>query len=169
MLNDTRLKELCSVLTELSKKDNDFLLRRINFLRIFYILNSGTNTNSSGYVDNLPLVVANALLYMNAHLHEEISMKMVASACNVSQNTLERHFKQALGASPSETLRRKRLVTSLEYLRDDYSVAEVAFKCGFSDYSNYIQLFRKQFGLTPLQYKKKFANLSKHNRGASRE
>jgi AraC-like DNA-binding protein len=34
------------------------------------------------------------------------------------------------------------------------TVTEAALKSGFSDYSNYIQLFKKQFGMTPLQYKK---------------
>ena len=41
-------------------------------------------------------------------------------------------------------------------LRDGDMVADAAAKSGFSDYSNYIQLFKKQFGMTPLQYKKRF-------------
>jgi len=45
----------------------------------------------------------------------------------------------------------------MEHLRNGASVAEAALKSGFSDYSNYIQLFKKQFGITPLCYRKKFA------------
>ena len=65
-----------------------------------------------------------------------------------------RDFKAALGASPTAVLRKKRLIASMACLRSGDSVTEAALKCGFSDYSNYIQLFRRQFGMTPLQYKK---------------
>lgn len=158
VLNDAQLQELCSVLDTLLQTNVEPLLQRINLLRIFQILNAGTGVAFTSHGSNLPKIVANALLYMDAHFSEEISIDMIAAACNVSQNTLERHFKDAIGASPSATLRKKRLVASLEYLRDGKGIAEAACKCGFSDYSNYIQLFRKQFGLTPLQYKKKFTN-----------
>jgi AraC-like DNA-binding protein len=69
---------------------------------------------------------------------------------------LERHFKKALGVTPFAMLRKKRLIASTAHLRNGETVTEAALKSGFSDYSNYIQLFRKQFGVTPLQYKKKF-------------
>jgi AraC-like DNA-binding protein len=51
-------------------------------------------------------------------------------------------------------LRKKRLFASMLALRNGDTVTEAAMKSGFSDYSNYIQLFKKQFGITPLQYKK---------------
>jgi AraC-like DNA-binding protein len=53
-------------------------------------------------------------------------------------------------------LRKKRLFASMDCLRNGASVAEAALESGFPDYSNYIQLFKKQFGITPLNYKKKF-------------
>ena len=49
----------------------------------------------------------------------------------------------------------KRLFASMMYLKSGSSVTEAALQNGFSDYSGYIQLFRKQFGMTPGQYKKK--------------
>lgn len=54
---------------------------------------------------------------------------------------------------PFVMLRRKRLFVSMEYLRNGMPVSEAASQSGFSDYSNYIQLFRKQFGMTPKEYK----------------
>jgi len=159
VLDESQLRELCAVLNALLSNEADPLLRRIYFLQTMHILCQGTGASSTSYVDNLPQDVAAALLYMDEHLSEDLSMETVATVCNVSLNTLERHFKEAMGLSPFATLRRKRLIASLEHLRKGDSVAECAYKCGFSDYSNYIQLFRKQFGLTPLQYKKKFVSL----------
>ena len=93
---------------------------------------------------------------MDAHLSEDLDMKALCSASNVSISTLERHFREALKMTPFAMLRKKRLFASMHHLRAGASVAEAALESGFSDYSNYIQLFRKQFGLTPLAYKRKF-------------
>jgi len=46
-------------------------------------------------------------------------------------------------------------------LRNGESVTDAARECGFPDYSNYIQLFRKHFGMTPGKYKKRFHPQSK--------
>ena len=104
----------------------------------------------------VPRDVALALRFMDDHLSEDLDVGTVAAACNVSITTLERHFKDAFHATPFAMLRKKRLFRSMEHLRNGDSVAEAALKSGFSDYSNYIQLFKKQFGITPLCYKKKF-------------
>jgi transcriptional regulator GlxA family with amidase domain len=100
--------------------------------------------------------VTAALRFMDAHLTEDLAIGTLAAACNVSPNTLERHFQEAFHMTPFAVLRRRRLFRSMELLRNGYSVAEAARESGFSDYSHYIQLFKKQFGITPLHYKKKF-------------
>jgi AraC-like DNA-binding protein len=148
------LRELCAVLEELMSEESDALKRRIAFLQIFRILREGRRGTYTEGVKNLPRDVIAALRYMDLHLTEEMEIREVAAVCRVSVNTLERHFKEALGISPFAMLRKKRLIMSMEYLREGESVTEAALKSGFSDYSNYIQLFRRQFGLTPLQYKK---------------
>ena len=156
VLNEQQLDEICLVLNELLMEDEDSLIRRINFLKIFQILRTGTDKGLKTNIKALPDDVTKALHYIDNHLTEDISIDMLSKVCSVSQNTLERHFKSSFGISPFVALKKKRLIASLEYLREGYSVSEASIKSGFSDYSNYIQLFRKQFGLTPLQYKKKF-------------
>ena len=123
---------------------------------MFQILQQGSRTESVGTLENLPADVVAALLYMDEHLSEDLDIQKLAQNCGVSIHTMERHFRQALGTLPVETLRKKRLFVSLRHLRNGESVADTAMKSGFSDYSNFIQLFKKQFGMTPLAYKKKF-------------
>lgn len=156
LLDESELREICYVMDELLKNETDFLKRRINFLKIFYILKTGKRAEYTDSMEWIPETVAKALKYMDDHLTEEISVKMLSSLCNVSVNTLERYFRDALDTSPFAMLRKKRLVASMEHLRNGDMVSEAAAKSGFSDYSNYIQLFRKQFGITPLRYKKNF-------------
>ncbi len=133
------------------------LEKQIGFLRMLHILYGGRQI-PHGVPDNglTPDVLA-ALQYIHQHLTEDLGVKTLAAVSNVSINTLERHFKEQLQLSPGAMIRKTRLIRSLQYLRQGSTIAEAAVRSGFSDYSNYIQLFRKQFGITPLQYRKNFA------------
>ncbi|MBR7133805.1 MAG: helix-turn-helix transcriptional regulator [Clostridia bacterium] len=156
ILDENQLNECCLVLNGLLENKTDSLSRRILFLKLLHILRNGRSSGSIDNTDKMPQAVALALHYMENHLAEDFDIKTLSAACNVSPNTLERHFKEALGITPFAMLRKKRLLASMEFLIDGESITAAALKSGFSDYSNYIQLFRKQFGLTPLQYKKKY-------------
>ena len=102
--------------------------------------------------------VANGILH-DEHLTEDLDIRDLASAAFVSVNTLERHFRQALQDTPFRILRKKRLFAATQLLRMGSPVYEAAAKSGFSDYSHFIVLFRKHFGITPLQYQKLFLSV----------
>ncbi len=157
LLEEAQLEALCGILEALLEREEDALRQRVRFLQMLCILSEGKVEDYVGDIAQMSEDVALALQYMDGHLMEELDIATLAGACNVSVNTLERHFKETFQMTPFGMLRRKRLFASLEYLRGGASVAEAASESGFSDYSNYIQLFRKQFGITPLRYKKKFA------------
>ena len=156
-LEPALLEKLLGVLDVLLEGEGEPLAQRIACLEMFRILQAGKREEPPVAPEHLPADVAAALRYMDSHLAEDMDIRALAAAGNVSVNTLERHFRAALGASPFEVLRRRRLVASMEHLRNGEPVTEAAIRSGFSDYSNYIQLFRRQFGMTPLQYKKKFS------------
>ncbi len=154
-LDEEQLDEACRLMKRLMDDKADSLSRRILFLQLMHVLRQSRNGGGAGIADTMPNDVARALRFMEEHLVEDFDSHALAAACNVSVNTLERHMKETLGITPFAMLRKKRLIASLAWLREGDSVTEAALKSGFSDYSNYIQLFRKQFGFTPLQYKKK--------------
>lgn len=154
-LNEQQLQACSEVLNTLLETE-DLLLRRISFLQLIHLLKSGSSVHNGQ--NKLPADVTKALQFMDNHLAEELNIKTLAAVCNVSVNTLERHFKESFGYGPSAMLRKKRLILSMDFLRKGDTVTEAALKSAFSDYSHYIQLFRKQFGLTPLQYKKTVEN-----------
>ena len=102
----------------------------------------------------IPNDVKIALDFMYENISFPITMADVAAAAHVSLNTLERHFLSAIQATPSEFLKQRRLSKAQEWLKKGASVNEACQACGFSDCSHFIVLFKKQFGMTPLQYKK---------------
>jgi AraC-like DNA-binding protein len=72
----------------------------------------------------------------------------------VSQSTLNRLFKEYLHTTPKLYLETKRLAYSRVLLREGQTVFTAAMNSGFTDYSNYIRLFKKRFGMTPRKYQK---------------
>ena len=98
-----------------------------------------------------------ALRFMDEHLTEDLEIGVLAGYCNVSVNTLERHFRETLNSTPTEYIKKKRLAKSQQLLKHGFSVQEACENSGFSDYSHYIATFKRAFGMTPLKYKKQFS------------
>ena len=66
-----------------------------------------------------------------------------------------RLFKRATGLPPSQYHIRLRLDTARRLLREtDRSVIEVANAVGYSNPSHFAQLFRKDTGITPSDYRR---------------
>lgn len=160
LLSESQLSELRTILPSFMEQAEEPLVKHITFLQILRILNEGEHQRHKDRMQTLSLDVMHALRYMDERLTEDVRLAEIAAACNVSVNTLERHFKNELTTSPMLMLRKKRMILSMQLLRDGASVAEAALNSGFSDYSHYVQLFKKQYGITPLQYKQKQRSLA---------
>lgn len=82
------------------------------------------------------------------HIGDLLSRHFVSSA------TLTRYFRKYLHTSPREYLESVRLSHAAAMLSRGATVTEACMKSGFFDCSYFIVLFKKRFGVTPLQYKK---------------
>ena len=155
-LTDPQLTQMRQILDSLLSHNGDNLKNRIAFLQMLQLLSEATHQHSTAQISGLPPDVMLALQYMDTHLTEDLDVRKLAAAAFVSVNTLERHFRQALRDTPFHILRKKRLFAATRLLRMRHPVYDAATKSGFSDYSHFIVLFRKHFGMTPLQYQKLF-------------
>lgn len=153
-LEEEVLGKLESTLDMLISKSSSCLKQNIAFFELLSILSEEKDIPFAESEATLPADVLLALKYMDGHIGEPIDLSELARASFVSVNTLERHFKDTLGVSPSVMLKRKRLIYSTRFLRDGTSVLEACERSGFTDYSGYISAFRLFFGMTPLKYKK---------------
>ena len=153
-LSEEDLSRIVDIFEQLLSDQTSPPDKQIGFLQMLRLIEQGQQIAPSQEYAGLSPDVVRALQYVDAHLTEELDMKVLSAASYVSINTLERHFKKQLNLSPTAMIRKKRLIESMMLLRSGYSISEAAAGCGFSDHSNYIQHFKKQFGMTPLQYKK---------------
>lgn len=92
--------------------------------------------------------------YINENLTEDFSLDQMAVRFYTSKYHLSRQFKQFTGLSIFQYIMKKRLIVSRNMLRDGCSVMDACMRCGFSDYSNFLKAFKKEFGMNPSQYLK---------------
>ncbi|MBE6739882.1 MAG: AraC family transcriptional regulator [Ruminococcaceae bacterium] len=155
-LDEEKLSKVIDILEDILYNPIDSLKRQIMILTFFSILRESVPMCADATAKTVPPDILNALTFMDDHLTENITVKDIASHVNQSINTLERRFKKTLGVSPTKMLVRKRLLLSQDFLKNGDSVTDAAIKCGIHDYSNYIQLFKKQFKMTPLHFKRQY-------------
>lgn len=93
--------------------------------------------------------------YIHHHYRGHISLADIAAAGHVSRGECCRVFQRVLGTSPVQYLTRYRLEQSVRLLTSTaLSVSEIAGQVGFATSSYFIELFRRQLGCTPLEYRK---------------
>ena len=87
--------------------------------------------------------------YINAHFRESLSVNGLAQMFFMDKNTMTRQFKRIVGMTPGDYIRRKRLESAHQLIRQGYSVQHAGFSSGFTDYSAFYRAFRRQYGLSP--------------------
>jgi AraC-like DNA-binding protein len=102
----------------------------------------------------MPPLLQTILDDMNKNFKTIATLGYFSQKYFVSQSTLNRLFREYLHTTPKLYLETKRLAYSRILLREGKTVLTAAIESGFTDYSNYIRLFKKRFGITPRQYQK---------------
>ncbi len=98
--------------------------------------------------------VQNAILYIDSHLTESLTLESIARAANLSRSHLSAMFKQVTGITPYEYLLLQRIDRAVGMLRGtDRTVSTVAEECGFGSLANFNRAFRKVTGMTPRDYR----------------
>lgn len=124
------------------------------FLRLLSLLERDEFSETGKNMAVLLPDVKFALDYIYENMAFPITIESIAARAHVSVNTLERHFLSAIQVSPTEFIKQRRLSKAQAMLKNGASVLETSQSCGFSDCSRFISLFKKQMGMTPLQFKK---------------
>lgn len=109
-----------------------------------------------GHTDRL---VARAQRRMEATLREGLRLSELAAFLAVSERTLHRHFKQAVGEAPLEYLQKLRIEVAKRLLEaGQISVYDVSQRVGYGDISAFRQLFKRETQLSPRQYQLRFCS-----------
>lgn len=105
-----------------------------------------------------PLILR-ALRFIRSQVGENLTTARLAHDLGVSRRQLSGQFRDVLGHSPGEEIRRARLSKAKLLLRDsDHSVEDVGYACGFENPSGFVRFFRNAMGITPGRYRRSHAS-----------
>lgn len=94
--------------------------------------------------------------YLNEHFREDISLQSLSEIVHLSKYYLAHAFKEYRGVSPINYLTQIRINEAKHLLETtDFSAAKIADFTGFSSQSYFSQIFHKEIGMTPNQYRRK--------------
>ncbi|MFC0265881.1 AraC family transcriptional regulator [Alloscardovia macacae] len=93
--------------------------------------------------------------YTDEHYTERLSQQMVAQKFHFSKEYFARFFKDSTGLTYMDYLSKKRCSLAAQLLTStDESLTSIAQNCGFSDARGLILHFKKEYHITPHQYRK---------------
>ncbi len=91
------------------------------------------------------------------HYEEKIDFQRLARLVPLSISQLDRRFKLLFQLTPQQFLLRVRLNAAREMLvSSDESISHISLGVGFFDQSYFTRQFRRQTGMTPLAYRRKY-------------
>jgi LacI family transcriptional regulator len=102
--------------------------------------------------------IANAARRIREQAFTPISIDDILGSVPLSRSAAFLRFKRQLGRTPKQELTHRRIARARELLEDtDLPVSHIAERIGYSEPKYFIQVFREQTKLTPLQYRKRKA------------
>jgi two-component system, response regulator YesN len=96
----------------------------------------------------------NILDFLNNHYPEKISLQDVAAYVQLSVSQISRILKAETGTTYNVLLNKIRIQAAVHLLKEGRKkVYEIADAVGFSNYAYFYQLFKKETGVPPTEYK----------------
>jgi transcriptional regulator GlxA family with amidase domain len=111
-------------------------------------------------------LVRRARRWMRSHLQESFRVANLAKELGTTERTLNRRFKAALGEAPLRHLQRLRIETAKRLLvsNNAASLEAVCSHVGYEDVSTFRLLFKRETGLSPRDYRRRFGALPVRSR-----
>lgn len=104
-------------------------------------------------------VVSQAMEVIRRRSSRGASVQQVADTIAISRRALERRIRKSIGQTPHALLRRRQIEQAKQLLvTTDTAMAEIAARAGFSSNSWMSVVFKKEVGMTPTQYRRRYSS-----------
>ncbi len=111
-----------------------------------------------GFVDRLPIKIRNMCHWMEAAPQESWDISLLAQKSRLSPSRIHELFREYLQSSPHKYLLQLRMGIARELLTmTTRSIKEVSYDAGFSNPEHFNRAFKSKHGLTPGEYREKYA------------
>ncbi|MEM8774989.1 MAG: helix-turn-helix domain-containing protein [Pseudomonadota bacterium] len=95
-------------------------------------------------------LVQRAMDIMRDTVEKPLQINRLAKMLSCQPRTLDRHFRERLGAPPGQVYRHFRLSAARKLIEDSYlSVSEISVRCGYDSPAALTRAIKRQYGASP--------------------
>jgi len=134
---------------------SDDIIRCMFQLMLIFI---AKHKNESVLLKSQNDIISDVAEFIKGNLQNQLSLSMVAEKYSVTPQYLSTLFKRKTGIGFQEYIYLLRMLKAEELLksRTKISVADVSERCGYNDSNYFSYMFKKNFGITPSEMRKKY-------------
>ena len=100
-----------------------------------------------------PELLDDVVSYIETHLQDKITLGDTASRFFVSESTIGQIFQKKMHVSFYHYVTQRRLIAAKSMITLEPNLDVLSEKVGFSDYSAFYRAFKKEFGISPREYR----------------
>lgn len=159
---------LAKIMFSLIKQDTTYKLSAINLAinTILIILKSFSSKpreeNSYSLLNERVFEILN---FIDKNYNIDISLNSISKKILISPQYISKIFKNSLGINFIDYIHKLRIKKSLnDLLNTNKSILDISLEHGFNDHKAYNRVFKKEFNMSPTDYRKDFLlNISESN------
>lgn len=121
-------------------------------------------SNHNGITPHGQIVVNDLSSWVRSNLGQKMNIQIMAEKMGITSRHLTRVFSKELGVTPAKWLGSIRLEQAKKLLREDkLAIKQVVLECGLNSEQVLRQLFLRNLGMSPAEYKKIYQyQITKH-------
>ncbi|MEM6644014.1 MAG: AraC family transcriptional regulator [Bacteroidota bacterium] len=159
--NDQAIHQLLQRLIYVFLEDNTSKEYFIDLMMRELIVRINQVKNLENYQNNL-VGFCNAsrmsfvLSYIQEHIHEPLTVSLLAEKACMSEPNFHRVFRNEIGMTPISYINKTRIKKATSMLKDpQVQLREVFVACGFTNFSYFSRIFKKEEGVSPKNYQRR--------------
>lgn len=156
------IENLEAIMAEMDQKKRDWkamvTVRLLDFLVAISRLSRGESQAGSVRLSSHALeAVERAVEFLEAHYTEDVSLAPLAARLHICPSYLSRMFSRRMGMGIVQYLHHLRIDEACRQLRNaETPIGQIAGNVGYNEIAYFSRRFRKETGLSALEYRKKY-------------
>lgn len=130
------------------------LARRLEAMFVQFMQKEQLLLAPAPYRPIAPERIQKALILISRNFSSKLTVEELARECGMSENNFRRVFYSTTGVSPLQYLHQYRCAIAKSYLlNNQFSITEIAYKCGYPTISSFNRQFKQLVGVSPRAFR----------------
>lgn len=147
-----RLSAICDIFALGKPASEPLMSKYLTDILTAFLLYTPSDAGRYGYMDMSEKIIT----YINEHFRETVTVEELAAIAGLSQFHFIRAFKKETGFTPHEYILDTRFAAAKYLLKNSVvPIKDICFRTGFCGESVFCTAFRRRYGMTPLEYRRR--------------